>query len=273
MDKQVIFTVGYTLFQDKTSVDLERMFNVLRNYKVSYLVDVRSVPYSKQYPQCNADNLKIAGKRYGVPYMHMPEVGAKVSADQEVFSRASDIFFNDIFPIPKSNRPEKTELFKDDEIVDFNKFRNDEFFLKGIKRIETAYEKEFILCLMCSEKAPVDCHRYFLISKTLEKKFGDWLTVQHIVQGDNGKISTVSNAELNVQLKDLVFNKKEIKKLDVFERPSDLFQESSDLPAVIDTYYGDNLSEKEEDFCDRYWNLMHGWKKNVSNLNNYHDYD
>ena len=96
LNKQIIFTVGYTLFQNGNYVDLEKMFNVLRNYNVTYLVDVRSVPYSKQYPQCNADNLKIAGKRYGIPYLHMPEVGAKVSAEQDVFSKASDIFFNDI---------------------------------------------------------------------------------------------------------------------------------------------------------------------------------
>jgi uncharacterized protein (DUF488 family) len=272
MNKQIIFTVGYTLFQNGNYVDLEKMFNVLRNYNVTYLVDVRSVPYSKQYPQCNADNLKIAGKRYGIPYLHMPEVGAKVSAEQDVFSKASDIFFNDIFPIPKSNRPEKTELFKDDEIVDFNKFRNDEYFLKGLKRIETAYEKDFTLCLMCSEKSPVDCHRYFLISKALEKKFGDWLGVQHIVQGDNGTISTSSNSELNNQLKELIFKKKEIKKL-VNEPSSDLFNQSMDIPAVIDTYYGETRSDREADFCDRYWNLMHGWKKNVCNIKNSHDYD
>lgn len=273
MDKNVIYTIGYTLFQDKSSVDLEKMFKVLHNYNVTYLVDVRSMPYSKQYPQCNADNLKFAGKRYGVPYLHMPEVGAKVSAEQDVFSKASDIFFNDIFPVSKSNRPERTELFKDDEIVDFNKFRNDEYFLKGIKRIETAYEKEFTLCLMCSEKAPVDCHRYFLISRTLEKKFGNWLTIKHIVQGDDGIISTVTNSELNKQLKDIVFKKKEIKNLDVYGRASDLFNQFMDSPAIIDTYYGENLSDREDDFCDRYWNLMHGWKKNVINLNDYHDYD
>ena len=124
MDKKVIYTLGYTLFQNGVFFDIEKMFRVLKEYGVTCLVDVRSIPFSKQYPQCNSDNLKIAGKSFGVPYMHMPEVGAKASPMQDVFSKASDVFFDDIFPISKSNRPEKNELYKDEEIVDFRKFRN-----------------------------------------------------------------------------------------------------------------------------------------------------
>ena len=44
-------------------------------------------------------------------------------------------------------------------------------------------------------------------------------------------------------------------------------------PAKIDNYYGDTIADKIDDFCDRYWNLMHGWKKDISISNNYQDYD
>ena len=266
MDKQVIYTVGYTLFQNGNYFDIEKMFNVLKEHGVTCLVDVRSIPFSKQYPQCNSDNLKIAGKNFGVPYLHMPEVGAKANPMQDVFSKACDVFFDDIFPISKSNRPEKIELYTNEEIVDFNKFRNDEYFLEGIKRIKTAYEKGFTLCLMCSEKHPIDCHRYFLISKTLEKKFGNWLTVEHIVQDANGSITTITNSELNKHLKEIIFKKSEIVKLDVLS--ASMFEH-----AKIDNYYGDTISDKIDDFCDRYWNLMHGWKKIANTSNNYQDYD
>lgn len=261
MSKRYIYTLGYTLFQKGNTIDIESLFNYLKFLKIGCLVDVRSIPFSKQYPQCNADNMKIIGKRYGMPYIHMPELGAKADASQDVFSKASDVFFDDIFPISKSNRPEKDELYKDDEIVDFRKFRHDEYFLDGIKRIETAYDKGFTLCLMCSEKRPVDCHRYFLISKTLENKYGDWLVIKHIAQDDNGEIVTITNSELNKQLKDLIFKKSEIAKLDVLN--ASMFE-----PAKIDNYYGDTISDKIDDFCDRYWNLMHGWKKYNTITNN-----
>lgn len=266
MDKRKIYTIGYTMFQNETYFDIERMYSVLKDYNVTCLVDVRSIPFSKQYPMCNSDNLKIAGKNNGIPYLHMPEIGAKANPTQDVFSKASEIFFDDIFPIPKSNRPEKTELYEYEEIVDFNKFRNDEYFLDGIKRIETAYNNDFTLCFMCSEKRPMDCHRYFLISKTLEKKYGEWLTVEHIIQDVNGTITTISNSELNKQLREMIFKKSEIAKLDVLNA-------SMFTPAKIDNYYGDTMYAKIEDFCDRYWNLMHGWKKLTNTSNNYQYYD
>jgi hypothetical protein len=261
MNKQRLFTLGYTLFQKGTSIDIEKMFKTLQEFNVSHLVDVRSIPYSRQYPQCNANNLKVAGAHFSISYIHMPELGAKASPTQDVFSNASDIFFEDIFPISKSNRPENNEINADDKIVDFSKFRNDENFLNGINRIETAYSKNYTLAIMCSEKRPIDCHRYFFISKKIEQKFGDWIEIKHIVNPSHDVLATISNEELNKQLTEIVLNKTEIKKLDIFN-PNIL------EPAKIDKYLGCTEQEQIIDFCDRYWNLMHGWKMGNNNYNN-----
>lgn len=266
IELQKIYTIGYTIFQTTNGVNIDLMFDTLKNYHVTHLVDVRSVPFSKQYPQCNADVLKMHGKRYGIPYIHVPELGAKSSPEQDVFSKASDIFFTDIFPISKSNRPEKTELQANDEIVDFRKFRTDEYFSDGLKRIEVAYDKGYTLALMCSEKDPINCHRYFLVSKALEQKYYDWLTVEHIIQNQPNNIITISNKELDKKLVETILSRTEIKKMDIMS-PS-IFGN-----AIIDHYFGKTQQDKIIDFCDRYWNLMHGWKRyNVIN-NNEEDYD
>lgn len=265
MNKKNIYTLGYTLFQKGNIIDIEFLFQSLQQYNIQYLIDVRSVPFSKQYPQCNADNMKAAGKNFGIPYMNMPEIGAKANSSQDVFSKASNIFFEEIFPIAKSNRPEKTELVASDEIVDFRKFRCNEYFIDGLKRIKKAYDNDYTLCLMCSESKPVDCHRYFLISKALESQFGDWLEIKHIVKNDNDELCTISNAELNEQLKKIILNKEVIKKLDILT--ISLFGTSS-----LDNYFGETQEDKINDFCDRYWNLMHGWKK-YENINNNETYD
>lgn len=257
MNKKYIYTIGYTLFQKGNTIDIENLFETLKEYGINFLVDVRSVPFSKQYPQCNADNMKIAGKDFGVPYMNMPEIGAKANSEQEVFSKASDIFFEQsVFPIAKSNRPEKTELLGSDEIVDFHKFRHDEYFISGLKRIEDAYDKGFTLCLMCSEKKPMDCHRYFLISKALEQRYGDWLEIRHIIEKSDG--GYISNYDLDKQLENFVCERKNM-------LPPMLKDE------ILDNYFGETESEKINDFCDRYWNLLHGWKR--FNYNNNENYD
>lgn len=261
-EKRVIYTLGYTLFQSYAGIDVDSMFRALQQFNVSYLVDIRSIPYSKQYPQSNAESLKANGRRYNVPYGHMPELGAKADPTQDVYSKASDIFFDDIFPIAKSNRPEKTVLNSWEEIVDFRKFRSSEYFTDGLKRVETAYDKGFTLALMCSEKNPMDCHRYFLVSKSIEQRFGDWITVEHIVRDEDGQLTTISNSALDKKLEELILNKSDIKKLDLLN--SSFFGSSR-----LENYYGNTQEEKLKDFCDRYWNLMHGWKKmSGTNINN-----
>lgn len=260
MNKKYIYTVGYTLFQQGGTIDIGKLFETLKEYNINFLVDVRSMPFSKQYPQCNASSMKITGKELGVPYMSMPEIGAKVSDQQNVFSKASDIFFeHDVFPIAKSLRPEKTELHSSDEIVDFRKFRNDKYFISGLKRIEAAYDKGFTLCLMCSEKEAMDCHRYFLVSKALELRFGDWLEVRHIIEEPDGGIGYISNFDLDKQLEVVVCKKKHIKHV-----LSPMFKDE-----ILEKYFGENGQEKLNDFCDRYWNILHGWKR----LNYNKDYD
>lgn len=265
-DIQKIYTIGYTLFHTTSGVNIDSLFDTLRKYHITHLVDVRSVPYSKQYPQCNSDALKMCGKRYNIPYIHVPELGAKSSPEQDVFSKASDIFFTDIFPISKSNRPEKTELQACDEIVDFYKFRTDVYFSDGLKRIEMAYDKGFTIALMCSEKDPMNCHRYFLVSKGLEQKYSSWLKVEHIVHNQSGNISTITNKELDKKLVETVLNRTEVKKLDILS--SSIFGD-----AIIENYFGETQQDKIDDFCDRYWNLMHGWKKHSVTNNNIEDYD
>lgn len=265
MDKSKLYTFGYTLFQNGEIIEIEKMFQTLKDLNVTHIIDVRSTPYSKQFPQCNANNLKVASKHFSITYGHMPELGAKASPMQDVFSKPSDIFFEDIFPITKSNRPEKTELFADEEIVDFEKFRKDEYFSEGIKRIEKAYDNKYTLALMCSEKRPIDCHRFFFVSKKIQEKFGDWIEVAHITKNQNGKIETVTNEFLDRQLSEIVLNKTEIKKLDILNY--NVFE-----PAKIDNYFGKTKQDKIIDFCDRYWNLLHGWKKNINKQNN-QEYD
>ena len=124
---------------------------------------------------------------------------------------------------------------------------------------------------MCSEKEPLNCHRYFLVSRAIEKKFGDWIEIEHIVQKDKvNELVLISNKELDKQLSETIFNKKEIKNLKILA--TDIFE--PDKPAIIENYFGDTQEEKINDFCDRYWNLMHGWKKQLNNnYNNINDYD
>lgn len=101
------------------------------------------------------------------------------------------------------------------------------------------------------------CHRYFLVSKALEQRYGDWLEVRHIVEKPDGGIHFISNSDLDKHLEIFVCEKKKVLNM--------MFKEE-----ILDNYFGNTEQEKIYDFCDRYWNLLHGWKRfNYNNTENY----
>lgn len=103
MNKKYIYTIGYTLFQKGNTIDLDGLFKTLCKLKVDFLIDVRSIPFSKQYRECNADNMKIAGKKFDLPYMSIPELGAKASCEQDVFQKPLTSFLKKkSFPLLKA---------------------------------------------------------------------------------------------------------------------------------------------------------------------------
>lgn len=276
--KGTIYTLGYTLFSAADGVDTAKLFRSLQEYGVNYLIDVRSIPFSRQYPQCNADHLKKIGHRLGIPYVHMPELGARAEASQDVFSPAGHIFLEEVFPIAKSNRPEKTALVRDDLIVDFKKFRAVPRFRRGLQRLERAYRQGFTLALMCSEKDPISCHRYFLISRAIEQNLSALMEIKHLTADENGGMALTTQQELNARLTREVAAVRKIKPLHILEinqpEQADLlaFAGSMEHP-VLQKYAGRNDQERQADFCDRYWNVLHGWKRSADGTEGEHDHD
>ena len=50
-------------------------------------------------------------------------------------------------------------------------------FKQGIDRLKTAWKKSLVVCLMCSEGRPEDCHRTKLIGQVIES---EGMRVQHV---------------------------------------------------------------------------------------------
>jgi uncharacterized protein (DUF488 family) len=122
---------------------IERFVDLLKAGGVALLVDVRSMPYSRRFPQFGKERLARSLAAAGIGYRHegaalggKPEGGADYDALAE--------------------RP----AFKD-----------------AVNRlIERA--QGTTLCLMCAEKEPLDCHRTVLVSRRLAER---GVAVDHIL--------------------------------------------------------------------------------------------
>ena len=160
-NRPIIYTVGHSTHQ------LDYFLELLKEYGVTCLIDVRSVAASSYNPQYNKEPLTNFLKSNGITYLHFAE---------EFGARHND-----------------PDLLDDEGKVDFEKVRKSWAFKNGVERIWQGLDKGFTISLMCSESEPFDCHRFSMVSIALDK---DGFDVKHIMKDKTLK----TNADLENQL-------------------------------------------------------------------------
>lgn len=141
-----VYTIGYTSFE------IQKFVEVLKKYKITCLVDVRSVPKSSYYKDFDDSNLLPLLKNNGILYRnYKEEFGA---------------------------RQDNKDFYNVKGFLDFEVFSKSKQFNDGIDKIKKAQNMGYVVCLMCAEKDPINCHRTILIARNLDKKGFD---IRHIL--------------------------------------------------------------------------------------------
>jgi len=129
-----IYTIGYG------SRSLEAFTAVLQHYHIAYLLDIRSAPYSRYKPEFGKEALQAALAAQGIRYLFMGD--------------------------SLGGRPSQADCYIDGK-VDYEKVKTMDFYQEGISRIQTAFQQQQAVVLMCSEGKPENCHRSKLIGASL----------------------------------------------------------------------------------------------------------
>jgi uncharacterized protein (DUF488 family) len=181
-----LFTIGHS------GRSLDEFIALLKQYKITALCDVRSMPYSRHNPQFNREPLQQDLKSRNIEYIFLgEELGAR-SKDPSSYV-AGKALFSKIAELP---------LFK-----------------QGLERIKFGMEKDYVLALMCAEKDPLSCHRSILICRNLRDVNID---IRHII--DDKSIVTQSDLEQR-----LVKQLKIYPDLFKDKEPSDLVERAYDI--------------------------------------------
>ncbi len=138
-----IFTVGHS------NGTVEDLMSLLSFAGIDCVVDVRSVPASAYTPQFNKEYLKRFLSNNGLFYLHFGE---------EFGARRNDSIV--------------------DGQVNFEKAVTTPAFLRGVDRIKHGLEQGYNIALMCSEAAPLACHRFSMISRYF---YDNGYDVKHIL--------------------------------------------------------------------------------------------
>ena len=157
----MIYSIGHG---NKT---LEQFLAEIKSFDIRYLIDVRSSPYSRMFPQFNREGLSYQLEEAGITYVYMGDSLGGLPADSSCFT---------------------------DGKVDYDLIKEKEFFKEGLNRLLTANEKNIHIALMCSESKPQECHRSKLIGQELLKKD---IGVLHIVAAGRTKSQITVMNELN----------------------------------------------------------------------------
>ncbi|MDI9365803.1 MAG: DUF488 domain-containing protein [Flavobacterium sp.] len=151
MEKKPLYSIGHG------SRKSEDFLALLKDFSIEYLIDVRSQPYSKFNPHFNQNELKFFLERNRIRYVFM---GDSIGG-----------------------RPKDTTCYDDEGKVDYEVVKTKDFFINGIERLKTAYNKDINVAIMCSESKPCECHRSKLIGKVL---LTDNIVLKHI--DEKGKL-------------------------------------------------------------------------------------
>jgi uncharacterized protein (DUF488 family) len=120
---------------------IERFLDLLKAGGVETLVDVRSTPYSRRFPQFGRERLARTLADSGIDYLFAgAALGGKSGASYDA----------------SAARPEFQNALSD----------------------LIARSRDRTLCLMCAEKEPLDCHRTVLVSRRLAER---GVAIEHLL--------------------------------------------------------------------------------------------
>ncbi|UYN94418.1 MAG: DUF488 domain-containing protein [Enhydrobacter sp.] len=134
---RTIRTVGHS------NHPIDRFVGLLEAAGVELLVDVRSTPYSRRFPQFGRERLAMSLRGAGIDYVHEgAALGGKPTDGGDYDALAA--------------RPD---------------------FRDALDRL-AAQAQERTVCLMCAEKEPLACHRTVLVARRLAERGID---VEHLL--------------------------------------------------------------------------------------------
>jgi len=81
-NKTNLWTIGHS------TRPIEELIEALISFKIKVLVDVRSFPGSRRYPQFNREQLKVVLAEAGIEYLHFPELGGRRTARPDSLNMA-----------------------------------------------------------------------------------------------------------------------------------------------------------------------------------------
>lgn len=153
---QQLFTIGHS------TTEVEDFLARLTAHRIDVVVDVRSSPFSRRFPQYSKDDLRASLVANGMKYLFL---GAQLGARRA----ENDCYVNGV--------------------AEYRLISQLPAFKEGVSRVIRGAQ-DFRVALMCAEHDPLTCHRTILVCRALKEHVPE---IRHILR--DGSIETMFDAE------------------------------------------------------------------------------
>jgi uncharacterized protein (DUF488 family) len=157
-----IWTIGHS------TRTIDEFISLLQANQIRLLVDVRSLPGSKRYPQFNKEALADSLGKTGIQYEHFPELGGRRKAKPE----------------------SKNTAWRNASFRGYADYMETEEFRKGVERLLDLAADAGPTAIMCAEAVWWRCHRS-LISDYLKAR---GIEVLHIMDAKQTELHPYTSA-------------------------------------------------------------------------------
>lgn len=162
--KHTIYTIGHSTHS------FEKFLAMLTAYQIKVLVDIRSLPGSKKFPQFDKENLQQLLQQNGIDYIHLIGLGGR----------------------RKINKDSKNNRWKNDSFRAYADYMETNLFKNAIEELEAiALQKS--TAYMCAEAIYWRCHRS-MVSDYLKAK--GWKVVHIFSESKTEEHSYTSPARI-----------------------------------------------------------------------------
>ncbi len=132
--KAGLYSVGHS------SHPFERFLELLSEYEIEVVADVRTSPYSRYSPQFDQRDLRYGLREVGLHYMFLGKT--------------------------LGGRPEGDRFYDSEGHISYGRVAKTDWFRLGLNRLREGGAK-FRTAMLCSEEDPKDCHRFLLVTRAL----------------------------------------------------------------------------------------------------------
>ena len=146
--KYTIYSIGHSTHS------IEKFTSMLKSFEIEVLVDVRSLPGSRKFPQYNQENLELSLQQNEIKYIYLKSLGGR----------------------RKVKKDSKNTKWRNVSFQAYADYMETAEFQKGLEELKTIAQEK-ITVYMCAEAVWWRCHRS-MISDVLKAK--DW-NVLHIM--------------------------------------------------------------------------------------------